>query len=498
MRLSRIAVLGILCTALLALAGCDSSGSNMQQNQAPTANVSVPSSTVDVGTQVTLDGSGSSDPDGDDLTFSWTLNTPSGSNASLSDASAEKPTFTADAEGDYTATLEVSDGDATDTDDATITAETQSNVVEIDSDITSDGTWTADNIYLVTTTVAVDNSSTLTIEPGTEVRFENDVAFHVNGGASLVADGTSDDPVSMTATDGNEQQGWWRGVAIYSGNTDNTMNYVEVRHAGSTDMNGISEAANVALNGGPNSAATLTLTNSTIADGAGYGVYFDTDTDTFQDFASNSFSGTANAPMWIPFDQVGALDEGSSFPAETTVRVFGGSFDAAIASEVSMAALSGDTPYRFSSTPNVNDGGTLTVDPGVEMTFENDVAFHVNGGASLVADGTSDDPISMTATAGNEQQGWWRGVAIYSSNTNNTMNYVEVRHAGSTDMGGISEAANVALRSAFSGGFFDLENSILTDSGNHGIYCDGDDATFSDSGGNTFNNNAGQNVANCQ
>jgi hypothetical protein len=104
----------------------------------------------------------------------------------------------------------------------------------------------------------------------------------------------------------------------------------------------------------------------------------------------------------------------------------------------------------------------------------------------------------MTATDGNEQQGWWRGVAIYSSNTDNTMNYVEVRHAGSTDMNGISEAANVALRSAFSGGFLDLENSILTDSGNHGIYCDGDDATFSDSGGNTFNNNAGQNVANCQ
>ena len=483
----------------MVFSGCDSSGSNMDQNQPPTADVSVPSSTVDVETQVTLDGSGSSDPDGDDLTFSWSLDTPSNSSASLSDASAEQPTFTPDEAGDYTATLEVSDGDATDTDDATVTAETQSNVVEIDSDITSDETWTSDNIYLVTTTVAVDNSSTLTIEPGTEVRFENDVAFHVESGASLVADGTSDDPISMTATDGNEQQGWWRGVAIYSGNTDNTMNDVEVLHAGSTDMNGISEAANVALNGGPNSAATLTLTNSTIAEGAGYGVYFDTDTDTFQDFASNLFSGTANAPMWIPFDQVGALDEGSGFPAEATVRVFGGSFDAAIASEVSMAALSGDTPYRFSSTPNVNDGGTLTVDPGVEMTFENDVAFHVNRGASLVADGTSDAPVSMTATDGDGQQGWWRGVAIYSSNTDNTMNDVEVRHAGSTDMNGISRAANVALSGAFSGGFLDLGNSILTDSGNHGIYCDDpDDATFSDSGGNTFNNNAGQNVANCQ
>ena len=69
-----------------------------------------PDQTVDVGVTVTLDGSGSSDADGDSLTYSWSLNTPAGSSASLSDPSVVSPTFVADVEGDYTASLVVNDG----------------------------------------------------------------------------------------------------------------------------------------------------------------------------------------------------------------------------------------------------------------------------------------------------------------------------------------------------------------------------------------------------
>jgi len=58
---------------------------------------------------VTLDGTGSTDPENNPLTFAWTLTKPTGSAAVLSSATDAKPTFTADIAGPYTATLTVTD-----------------------------------------------------------------------------------------------------------------------------------------------------------------------------------------------------------------------------------------------------------------------------------------------------------------------------------------------------------------------------------------------------
>ena len=58
--------------------------------------------TVLVTDAVMLDGSGSSDADGDELTFSWSFTSlPAGSVAELSDTSAVKPWFVVDLPGDY-------------------------------------------------------------------------------------------------------------------------------------------------------------------------------------------------------------------------------------------------------------------------------------------------------------------------------------------------------------------------------------------------------------
>lgn len=79
-------------------------------NSMPVANAG-PDQTVNVGGTVHLNGRGSSDVDGDPLTFLWSLTSvPEGSTATLSDPNAINPTFVADLAGSYVASLIVNDG----------------------------------------------------------------------------------------------------------------------------------------------------------------------------------------------------------------------------------------------------------------------------------------------------------------------------------------------------------------------------------------------------
>jgi trimeric autotransporter adhesin len=78
-------------------------------NAPPSANAGSPQNAV-VGTPVSLDGRGSSDPEGSALTYTWSLSRPAGSAASLSSTTSATPSFTPDVAGAYTATLTVSDG----------------------------------------------------------------------------------------------------------------------------------------------------------------------------------------------------------------------------------------------------------------------------------------------------------------------------------------------------------------------------------------------------
>jgi hypothetical protein len=77
------------------------------------------------GVAATLSGGGSSDPDLDPLTFTWTLSAPPGSQAALSDRFSSAPSFVPDVPGTFTARLMVNDG-LTESlpDDVVITVET--------------------------------------------------------------------------------------------------------------------------------------------------------------------------------------------------------------------------------------------------------------------------------------------------------------------------------------------------------------------------------------
>ena len=81
-------------------------------NTAPVADAGPDDSGL-IGDPITLDGSGSSDVDGNGLTYAWSfMSVPGGSTASLDDPSLVGPSFTIDVSGDYVVQLIVNDGTA--------------------------------------------------------------------------------------------------------------------------------------------------------------------------------------------------------------------------------------------------------------------------------------------------------------------------------------------------------------------------------------------------
>lgn len=89
-------------------------------NGAPVANAG-PDGKTDLGVPFQLSGSGV-DPDGDALTFTWSLTSrPAGSLAAIQNPGSQNTSFTPDKPGLYTATLTVGDGAFTDDDEVVIT-----------------------------------------------------------------------------------------------------------------------------------------------------------------------------------------------------------------------------------------------------------------------------------------------------------------------------------------------------------------------------------------
>ncbi|MBJ7313695.1 PKD domain-containing protein [Rugamonas sp. CCM 8940] len=91
----------------LALAACGGGEYQPPVNVAPVAKVG-PAQTLEAGSKVTLDGSGS-DANSDLINYVWTLIKPAGSNATLLNPKVSNPVFIVDVAGSYTATLVVDD-----------------------------------------------------------------------------------------------------------------------------------------------------------------------------------------------------------------------------------------------------------------------------------------------------------------------------------------------------------------------------------------------------
>ncbi len=141
-------------------------------NTAPIANAGQDQQTY-TGNTIQLDGSNSSDEDGDSLSYSWSItSTPIGSNAQLVNANALMPSVTPDMEGTYVFSLIVNDG----TNDS-VADEVVVTVITPEAYATN----------TTTETIAVINDSSI-VDPTTDLNNENNATALSNKLNAVIAD----------------------------------------------------------------------------------------------------------------------------------------------------------------------------------------------------------------------------------------------------------------------------------------------------------------------
>jgi len=122
--------------------------------------------------------------------------------------------------------------------------------------------------------------------------------------------------------------------------------------------------------------------------------------------------------------------------------------------------------YFLEGNAIIEDGVTLTIDPGAILMFKENAGLDVLG--SLTAVGTSQNPIVFTG----EQQvrGYWRGIQFHNSNSPlNRLEYVTVEYGGGYDYA-YGEPANVALTSSGYPVRASITHCTLRKSGGYGFF----------------------------
>ena len=141
------------------LSSSDSVEITAAANQAPVADAG-PDQSVKTSSTAQLDGSNSSDPNGDPITYSWVLTSkPAGSTATLSGADTATPTFEANEDGSYQVELTVSDGELSSSDSVEIIAATATEATAVSVDSITYGTEGGKNEdkHLLITVALVDD-----------------------------------------------------------------------------------------------------------------------------------------------------------------------------------------------------------------------------------------------------------------------------------------------------------------------------------------------------
>jgi hypothetical protein len=342
--------------------------------------------------------------------------------------------------------------------------------VTVNQDITSSATWTSDKTYLISGDISIGNSSILTIQPGTVIKFNAGASLSIgySSNATLIAEGTAANPITFTSSAVAPAAGAWEGLYFYSNTLSNSsLAYCNIQYAGSNTSYG---ALNL-------SSCNLAINNCNISNSGSYGIhaYYSNSKGGFVSFANNTINTTAKYGIYIHAQKLSTIGTGNTF-----TNIKGIYIDGDFNSNTAQTWKNFNVPYIVDHELDID--GNLTIEAGTTFKFEANgwLAIGYYATTTFIADGGSNTtPITFTSNATSPTAGAWKSIAFYGyTQTNSKMNYCIVDYAGSSstygaiDMNGTSSIT--------------FTNNIVRNSGSYGINMDAN-AGFQSFTNNTIN-----------
>lgn len=348
--------------------------------------------------------------------------------------------------------------------------------------VTSNRTLTkACSPYTIRNDIAVDGNATLTIEPGTTLRFESDVRLWVgySTAGKLVAVGNAANPITFTSANTTPGAGDWIGI-VFWGNTMNgsAIGYAALDYCGSN--------ADACILGSGVKANRVSIDHVTFNHvGAGSNGIEQKDADSNFTISNCTFNGIPSTPT----QQYAISLQAPSFAGIDTSNVFGTALV-----EMRGGTIRTKTAWKnIGTTVAVTDAlriegpatPELSIAAGSTFKFAADTYVWIGytDAGSLVVTGTATSNVTFTSLNANPHAGDWAGVTLWTGNA--TFKYATISYAGS-GKGAISVESDSAT--------LVVENSTLSYSASYGIGIPCGATTSITNTGNVFSNNADGNV----
>ena len=373
--------------------------------------------------------------------------------------------------------------------------------------LSADATWANLGFpyqMLQSVTIAKDpvNAATLTINPGTTLKFNNSLALFVGNTTqkgALVAAGTVAQPITFTTSSASPAPGLWQGIYFDTQSVAATclLDHVVVDDAGQFSTGAVRA-----------SASSPTIRNSIIRNSSQYGINaFSGGSPTIQanTFTGNAsydviITGSSNAQVTGNTFSTAALFDTAAGTHALTGNVFNGYNSATLRTRVGAHAASGLStntwngtgsnsvvevlgetltadatwaslgfPYSILQNTTVAKdaatAATLTINPGATLQFGNSVGLFIGtttAKGALVAAGTVAQPITFTTNSASPAPGLWQGIYFDTQSVAATclLDHVVVDYAGQFSTAGVRASANSPT----------IRNSIVRNSSQYGIY----------------------------